>query len=132
MSSLNDLNQGWGSDLSPSPSGDLSTSADDLRTQQRIIRRLMTCPADPANNLPPDYIWHPTYGAGLPRYIGSDASEGEIAGVVRGQMLLEPAVAQKPAPTVTIQKITDGLSLTLGYTDAVSGQPQVLSFSATN
>jgi hypothetical protein len=132
MSSLNDLNQAWGSDLSASPSGDLSTASGDLRTQQRIIRRLMTCPADPVNNLPPDYVWHPTYGAGLPRFIGSDASTDEIVAVVRGQMMLEAAVAQKPAPTVTAQLITNGISLTLGYTDAISGNPQTLSFSATN
>jgi hypothetical protein len=132
MALLNDLNQNWGGDLSASPSGDLSTASGDLRTQQRIIRRLMTCPADPVNNLPPDYIWHPTYGAGLPRFIGSDASNDEIAAVVRGQMMMEASVAQSPAPTVTVQAITNGLSLTLTYTDAVSGQPQVLSFSATN
>ena len=132
MATLNDLSQAWGSDLSPSPSGDLATASGDLRTQQRIIRRLMTCPADPVNNLPPDYIWHPTYGAGLPRFIGSDATEGEIAAVVRGQMMLEASVAQSPAPIVSAQLITNGISLTLSYTDAISGNPQTLSFSATN
>lgn len=131
MALLNDINHQWGADLSASPVGDLAMAGGDTRVQQRILRRLLTNPIDPVNNLPPDYIWHPTYGCGLRRFIGSLATSTEIAAAVRGQMLMESGVAQNPAPTVTVQVLNNAISLTLSYYDAQSGQPAVLSFSVS-
>lgn len=131
MSTLNDLNHQWSSDLSASPVGDLAVVSGDVRVQQRILRRLLTNPADPVNNLPPDYIWHPDYGCGLRRFIGSVASADEIAAAVRGQMLMESGVAQNPPPSVTVQVLNNSIALTLSYYDAASGQPAAMSFSVS-
>lgn len=132
MATLSDLAHYWGNDLNASASGDLLSVNGTTRGTQRVLRRLLTCPADEVNNLPADYTWHPTYGAGLPRYVGSVASEKQIAAVIKGQMLLESCVAQNPPPSVTVQHITNGLAVTIKYTDAPSGQPVVLGFNVGN
>lgn len=129
MSTLSDLAHWWGNDLSPSAAGDLLAVNGTVRGQQRVIRRLMTCPADAANDLPPDYPFHPNYGAGLPRYVGSISTEDEIAALCVGQIRLESCVSQQPPPTCTVKKIANGLAVTIQYVDAPSGQPVALGFN---
>lgn len=122
---LADLDQYIGADLTPSATGDLQTSTDTLRGQQRVLRRLLTNPGD--------YIFHPDYGAGLPRYVGRTADVPKIKALVRGQMLLEDAVARNPAPIVDVTPIPSadggGFAIAVRYTDAPSGQPVSLTFS---
>ncbi|MGN6536402.1 MAG: hypothetical protein ACTHKQ_11825, partial [Mesorhizobium sp.] len=76
-----DLDQLWGEDLSVSASGDIATVDGDSLTTQRILRRLMTSPGD--------YIWNPTYGAGLPQRIGSPDNVLLISSIIRSQIALE-------------------------------------------
>ena len=131
MNTLSDLAHWWGNDLSASAAGDLLAVGATMRGQQRVVRRLMTCPADPANDFPADYPAHPTYGAGLPRYVGSVSSEAAIAAVCKGQMLLENCVAQYPPPVVTVRRITNGLFVNLSYVDAPTGSPVSLGFNVS-
>ena len=124
---LHDLSQYVGGDLSSSGTGDLQTASGTLRGQQRVLRRLLTNPGD--------YIFHPTYGAGLPKYVGQVADLAKIKALILGQVLLEDAVAKSPAPVITVAPIQNGagggFSVSIQYTDAPSKQPVSLSFSVS-
>jgi hypothetical protein len=125
MTTLADLDQYVGADLAASATGDLQTCQSTLRGQQRVVRRLLTNPGD--------YIFHPDYGAGLPGYIGRTADLAKIKALILSQMLLEDAVARQPLPAVNVKPIPSadggGFAVTVGYTDAPSGQPVTLSFN---
>ena len=120
---MSDLAQSWGSDLSYAPTGDLAIVSGLNWGQQRVIRRLLTAPGT--------YIWHPNYGAGLPQKIGSVATDIAIEAIVLSQMLLEDAVSQTPPPTVAVSRPALGVvQIDIGYTDAHTGSPTMLSLSA--
>lgn len=116
-----DINHFWSGDLSAASNGDLSTADADLRAQQRILRRLMTCPGD--------YAQHPEYGAGLPQQVGQVFDAPRIQALIRGQMLLEESVQRMPEPIINVQKIPSGISCDIQYTDAVTNTSQLLSFN---
>ena len=115
-----DLAHSFGADLQIGPSGDLALVAGDLKTQQRVLHRLLTSQGT--------YIWQLTYGAGLPGLVGGIASQQRIAAIIRAQMGYEAAVAATPEPTVVLTAEGFGVvSATITYTDATSGNAQVLS-----
>lgn len=120
---MQDLYHYIGSDLSASATGDLQPVDSTVKGQQRILRRLLTNPGT--------YIWHPEYGAGLPAKIGDLIDLPAIRALIRGQMLLEDAVAKTPAPVIDLQVIPEGLAAQIQYVDAVTKTPQTLSFSVT-
>lgn len=121
---LTDLDQYIGSDVAASGTGDLQGATATLRGQERVLRRLLTNPGD--------YIFQPSYGAGLPQYVGRTADVAQIRALVRGQILLEEAVAKTPAPEIGVVAIPSaaggGYSIKIRYTDAPSGEPVTLSF----
>ncbi|WP_009982335.1 hypothetical protein [Burkholderia pseudomallei] len=128
MPDLHDLDQMWSQDVLVSPRGDLSTVTGATRSQQRVIRRLLTNPLDA--NGPPDYPLHPTYGAGLARYVGTNTDPAKLRALIRGQMLLEDSVAKNPAPQITVTIVDPTtISIYIRYTIAGSGSPAVLSFN---
>lgn len=132
MPNLNDIDHYWGSDANTSATADLGTVEVTSRGQQRILRRLLTNPrtVQPDGSvLPPDYPFHPEYGAGLPRYVGLAVDPAEIVALVRGQILLEDSVARMPEPQITVSPITGGLSVAIRYTDAATSTPATLSFN---
>ena len=117
-----DLSQLWGGDVQLGTTGDLATASGTALTQQRILRRLLTNPGD--------YIWQPSYGAGLPRFVGTPAVESTIEAVIRGQMALEPSVAQTPEAAIEVRADFSGsVYVHIRYVDASSGGTQALSFS---
>jgi len=118
---LNDINHWVGGDIATSATGDLGTATGDLRTQQRIVRRLVTNPDD--------YIFHPDYGAGLPAKIGDTLDISSLRGLIRSQVLMEEGVAQSPEPQVDVTAITNGVSVHILYTSSVSRLPVSLSFN---
>jgi hypothetical protein len=110
-----DLALTFGGDLSIGPAGELLLSANDIATQQRVLRRLLTNPGD--------YLWQLNYGAGLAQYVGQPGALSAIAGIARMQMLLEAAVAPTPPPVIGSQAGDDGVvTLTITYADAASKQ----------
>jgi hypothetical protein len=116
----------WGEDLQVSVGGDLETASQITESDQAVLRRLLTNPGE--------YIFHPEYGAGLPRFVGADLSGGrysEIEAIVIGQMQLEDSVAQEPPPVASFQAApSDGiLYCKIGYTWSQTGQRRTLSFS---
>jgi len=128
VNALSDLYHYFGTDLSPSNTGDLLTVTAITRGQQRVLRRLLTNPGD--------YIFQPEYGAGLAQWIGANADLAAMRALIRGQMLLEPSVAVQPEPDVSVLPIANqaggGFAVAISYTDAPSGEPVVLSFNVSN
>lgn len=130
MGTLTDIFHYWGSDLTASATGDLLPVSGTLRGQQRVIRRLLTNPA--TDIAPGDYIFEPTYGAGLPRFLGQPLDTQKVVAAIRAQMLLEDSVAQTPAPVITIAQIgsdNTAFSVVIAYNDAATGAPVTLSFT---
>ena len=109
-----------GGDLAFSASGDLLVSTGGHAGVERVLRRLLTNAGD--------YLWHPTYGAGLGVMVGQPANAARIAALVRGQMLQEKGVARSPAPTIDVQTQADNsVWLHVRYADADTGVAQTLS-----
>lgn len=117
-----DLAQTWGNDLSATPAGDLATVDGTQLGIQRVYRRLMTNPGD--------YIFHPSYGAGLLAMVGTTIDTAAVAAVIRAQLLQETCVAPNPPPTVVVTEGADQGTFTvaIGYVDAVTGEQASLSF----
>jgi len=130
-----DISHFYGSDLSISPSGDLLLADPSTTGTQRVYRRLLTNPAlsDPAGNpaASADYTWHPTYGAGVPRKVGSPGNVPATKALIKGQMLLEQAVARNPAPRIDLTQTQNLVSATIQYTDANTASPQFVSFDTS-
>ena len=120
---MKDLYHYFGNDLTISASGDVLGIDDTEKGQQRILRRLLTNPGD--------YIWHPDYGAGLPKYVGSVSGIEKIRALIRGQMLLESCVSKTPAPVIDVQSITGGINARIQYNDSTAGTTQTLSFDVS-
>jgi len=112
-----------GGDLNISPAGDLRPVSSMERGKQRILRRLMTNPGE--------YLFHPEYGAGLGAKVGDVVHVNEWKALIRGQLLLEEAVAQQPPPEVTLSLISQGVSVIIRYTDAIAGTPETLIFDVS-
>jgi len=110
-------------DLERSSTGDLRAVCGSDRTKQRILRRLLTNPGD--------YIFHPEYGAGLGSKVGEAVSPGEWRALISGQILLEEAVSNDPPPVVDLGLIEGGVSVSITYTDATTGMPELLNFDLT-
>lgn len=115
----------WGQDTQFSASGDdlLATGVTELN--QRIVRALLTPPGT--------YIFHPTYGAGLGRFVGRALSAEqltEIQSLINSVVMAEPDVQKQPAPSITYQHDATGLlSVTIKYVYAPTGVPQTLTFN---
>ncbi len=120
-----DLNHYIGGDLSLTGAGDLASVTSTVLGQQRILRRLLTNPGD--------YIWEPTYGAGLAKKIGEPINIPELKALILSQMLLEQVAARSPAPSVSIKELDTGsFQVSITYIDANTGTQQVLTFDPSN
>lgn len=121
QTALDDAAHWWGGDLQLTPSGDLARANREDRSRQHVLRRLLTNPGD--------YIFHPGYGAGVPRRIGTNVNVPEIQGLVRGQMLREESVSKAPAPKVAVREITGGVQTNIAYVALPDRQPVMVSFT---
>src|SRR5689334_1317032 len=119
-----DLWHEMGSDLVVSANGDVLTADSVDLSDQRILRRLLTNAKD--------YIWQPSYGAGLPQKIGDPFDFSTINAIVTGQMYLEATVLRDPPPTIDVSSFQDGMFVALTYTEADSDEEVVLGFPVTN
>jgi phage baseplate assembly protein W len=119
---LYDLNAPWGGDLSLSQTGGLELITGLPLATQRLIRRLLT-------NLGA-YIFEPTYGAGLGRFVGQPINEQAIAALVTSQAEQEDTIASVTSVTVTANTISS-YGLTIVFVAANTSAQQVLSFTVT-
>lgn len=120
---MHDIYHYTGGDIDSSSTGDLRTATGSERTKQRILRRLLTNPGE--------YLFHPEYGAGLGKKVGEPVKPGEWKALISGQMLLEEAVARHPPPAVKLALIEGGVSVSIAYTDAMTGEQESLHFHVT-
>ena len=118
-----DVAHQYGNDLVVSANGDLLTADSVNLSQQFVLRRLLTNAGD--------YIWQPTYGAGLPQKIGDPFDVSTINAIVTGQMYLEASVVRDPPPTIEVDSFPNGMFVDIAYTEADSGLPATLSFPVT-
>lgn len=117
---LDDIAHLWSQDLRLSPTGDLGRVNRHPRSQERVLRRLMTNPGE--------YIFHPEYGAGLPRMVGTNIDLGKIQALIEGQMMLEASVVRDPPPKADVREITGGVAVKVQYLSLPDKQPVSLSF----
>jgi phage baseplate assembly protein W len=112
----------WNTDLSASPVGDIALAGGTALGQQRVLRRLLTNPGD--------YIWQPTYGAGLGALVGTALDVNAIQALIRSQIFQESCVARLPEPSIEVVS-PDGSTVYahIRYVDATTGQTQLLTFS---
>ena len=115
-----DISHVFGEDLVVSANGDLLLADSVNLSNQRILRRLLTNPGD--------YIWHPTYGAGLPATIGMPVDVETVKAIIIAQIFLEETVMRTPQPVITVQSFPNGMFVQITYTEADSGQTVTLSF----
>jgi hypothetical protein len=115
---MSDLAHVIGGDLTVAADGDLAAISGSTLGQQRVLRRLLTNVGD--------YIWQLNYGAGLPAMIGTPADAAAITGIVRHQIFLEGAVAQTPAPIISVEADGSILSLSITYNDAADATAQTV------
>jgi phage baseplate assembly protein W len=117
-----DLSHLYGNDLVVASGGDLATVDTTQLGQQRVLRRLLTNPGD--------YLWNPSYGAGLAQFVGQPVNAARISSVIRSQIFQESAVAQSPAPTIDVAADASGnVTVQILYADSTTGETQVLSFT---
>jgi len=125
----------YGNDLVASPSGDLMLADQPTTGTQRVYRRLLTNPAlsDSAGNpiASADYTWHPDYGAGVPRKVGSPGNVPATRSLIKSQMLLESAVAPSPAPVINLTQTNNAVSAVIQYTNANTATPQFVQFDTS-
>jgi phage baseplate assembly protein W len=121
-----DLYHYFGQDLTVNQVGDLLLADGVILSQQRILRRLLTNPGE--------YIWEPSYGAGVPSYIGqalTPALKKQITGLITSQMYLEPTVLQTPPPVVTLTAQQNAIFVYIQYVDSTTNTVQVLYFKVS-
>lgn len=118
-----DLSLEWGGDFQLSATGGLLLVDGDVMVRQRLERRLFTA----VNG----YVWHPSYGAGLPQKIGSVFSVSQIRSICVSQLALEASVAASPTAQITVAQQPGGtVSIGILYWDAKTGVS--VSFTITS
>jgi hypothetical protein len=116
-----DVSHYIGSDIAASANGDILLADSLVLSQQNILRRLLTNPGD--------YIWQPTYGAGLPSKIGQAVDIASVKSIILANMLLENSVARNPAPVINVTPISNGIYVEIIYTEVDSQLPVTLQFN---
>lgn len=117
-----DVSLEWHDDFQPDATGDLLVVDGDDEVRQRLERRLFTAVQG--------YVWHPSYGAGLPQKIGSVLSVAQIRSIVASQLALEASVATSPPAQLSVSQQPGGVCfISIQYFDAVTGVS--VSFSIT-
>lgn len=105
-----------GQDIALDATGDFALSSGPDMSRERVLRRLLTNPGD--------YVWHPRYGAGLPRLVGSPADRPRLTALIRRQMRQERGVSQAVPPSVVVDVQPSGVvTADISYVDAETGQP---------
>ncbi|MES1988725.1 MAG: phage tail protein [Pseudomonadota bacterium] len=118
-----DADHEYGGDLSLSATGDLQLVSQSERSNQRVLRRLLTNPVD--------YIWHPEYGAGIKEFVGApltDTLYAQSNARIIANNFLEASVSQNPPPVISMQTIQGGIYAGINYVMAATLLPTVLNF----
>jgi hypothetical protein len=115
-----DINHYFSADVIPSGTGDLSAVDGATMSQQRVIRRLLTNPGD--------YSFHPDYGIGAGRYVGTDTGKlGELKALIASQIFQEDSVARTPLPVIEVYMEKSLLWINIQYMEITTGTMQVIN-----
>jgi phage baseplate assembly protein W len=115
---MTDIQHVMGTDLALGSSGDLALVSDDEAIRERVLRRLLTNQGA--------YIWQLSYGGGLSSFVGQVSNTALLLATVRGQLLLESAVARQPLPGVVVSTVDVATTVAnITYTSASTGSPLV-------
>ena len=118
---MSELNHYFGGDVSVNNTGDLLSIAGTTRSQQRLLRRLLTNQGA--------YIFHSDYGAGLPAKVGDTLDIPKLRALIRGQVQLEDSIAKTPEALISLSAIANGVTVNIKYTDVVTSNVTTLSFN---
>lgn len=118
---MSELNHYFGGDISVNNTGDLLSVAGTTRSQQRLLRRLLTNPGA--------YIFHPDYGAGLPAKVGDTLDMPKLRALIRGQVQLEDSISKTPEAVISLSAIPNGVTVNIKYADVLTGSSATLSFN---
>lgn len=119
-----DVSLEWGQDFDIDATGDLLIVDGDDEVRQRLERRLFTAAQA--------YIWHPSYGAGLPQKIGSVLTVPQVRAIVAAQLMQEASVAVNPPAQLTVTASPNepsAVMIAIKYWDAQTGE--TVSFTIT-
>lgn len=109
-----DVSLEWSGDFQEDATGDLLVVDGDDEVRQRLERRLFTAVKG--------YVWHPSYGAGLPQKVGSALTVPEIKAICSAQLGLEASVAPSPPAQMTVTEQPGGIVfIEIKYWDAKTG-----------
>lgn len=125
-----EIYQDYGNDLLVNANGDLQTADEEVLSNQRIIRRLITIPISVSPI--PDYLQQPTYGCGLGQFIGQLLTPeifNQITGLITSQMYLETSVAQNPPPVIQITGLPNIINCTITYNNLLTNKQSVINFT---
>lgn len=132
-----DLYLEWGNDLVLSPSGSVSAAVGWDQVRERIIRRVLT---NPAQTLPDgsttsaDYIFDPSYGIGGGALVSQNPTQGFLADLkkrIRAGVLADSAVAPGSDPQILIrQPASNTFTIYVGVLLS-NGENNVFSVSLT-
>jgi hypothetical protein len=121
MALPHDISQTLGAGLSFDTTGDLQVTQGTERSQQRVLRRLLTNPGE--------YLFHLAYGAGLPVQVGKMWARQTLQSLIRQQLWQENSITSQPAPDITVTPVREGVSLSLRYQEAQANQVVNLSLA---
>jgi hypothetical protein len=113
---MTDIALEWNDDFQIDSTGDLATCDGDVEVRQRLERRLFTA----VNG----YVWHPSYGAGLPQKIGDVYSPTQIQSICAAQLNMEASVALTPPAQITVGANPNNASqitISIKYWDKTTG-----------
>ena len=124
-----DLYLNWQSDLVVTPSGNLQLAVGFDRIRQRIIRRMITNPAQilPSGRFTPaDYIFEQKFGLGLGALVDQPESDKMLASLeqhITAAVLQDDNIDTAAPPVIKFyREPSGGLYITIGVT-TISGAP---------
>lgn len=108
----------WGGDLQIAPNGGLLTANGWDEIRQIAARAILTNPLTTlpsGGSIPPDYVYEPSFGAGLGLYVGQDMNQSAVtslAASITAQITALPQVNADKPPTISFtQLINNGILL---------------------
>lgn len=116
-----DISHQWGEDIRLGATDDLLLATGSEETRQRVLRRLLS------NEM--DLLFHPTYGAGLPRKVGETTKAANLEPTIRRQMFSEAGVQQEPPPNIKATPFFGGVTVAISYQDAVTQEAVGIGFT---
>jgi hypothetical protein len=126
----------WNSDFQVTPSGSLQLAVGWDEVRQRIIRRVVT---NPAQQLPdgttttPDYVFHPDYGIGLGAMVDQDVNDDflrKVEGKITRGILQDASVtATSTPPSIQFYRPSPDTLWAVASVEATGTGPGIIQFA---